>query len=123
MKATLWCLSNVCSGTTSHVAAFLQTDGLVEKVFETSRSETISISGESMWTICNLIMTGSYSSLLNVYVEHPDDLVKAMCDGLCNPHLTDAKLLITMISATSKLLSLDHEFSDDLIDKVKDKFV
>lgn len=105
----LWCLSNINSGTESHVAAFMNDKELVASVFECAKSENLSVNGEAMWVICNAVKTASDNGLLLFYEAHSEDLIWQMCEGLGNPRLNETSLILIMIKATSRLLMLDED--------------
>lgn len=57
MKECIWALSNITAGTENQIAAFLNDQELVNKVFLLANSTNVQIRREALYIFTNLLLT------------------------------------------------------------------
>ena len=81
------------------------------------------IAGEATYAIVNGLTNTSHESLIAVYMKHSGNLCELLSEALTRDHCPT--LIINILTAMQKLLSLDQTYSDTIFatDSVKYNFM
>jgi hypothetical protein len=104
-KETCRILSKIAAGTEDHIAALLNKNDLVAKLFECAFNPRLDIRKEAVWAICNILICGTDR---HMECDVSMDGIQALCIALkCHP---DASLLLAVMKAFEMLLDADEQY-------------
>lgn len=106
MKECMWGISNITAGSEGQIAAFLNEDELVNKVYMLANSANIQIRREALFIFTNLILTTQVPDVrMNLVMRQDFLLLKLFVQGLTT--INDSNIILEILLAMDPLLALD----------------
>ena len=105
IKESLWALSNISAGPSSHVDRFVHSEGVFSRVQALTTSPNIDIRKEALFVMCNAVTGADFNVCTQIYELTGGEVLRSLIKGL---RINDLRLIMNILEALETLFKLDE---------------